>query len=146
MEEHRLNWFNVQKEVKYALKNWIDEGCLALEFPTIRDSILELGLGYVFAEPEECNLITFVRKFYANWNTSCGGSTKIKVGGQVAWFTIRSFNPFLGTSVVDIEMYFMILEKPPYRDIRHTLHGEHSDARWARVKIASLDTPISLLD
>ncbi|MCD7459492.1 hypothetical protein HAX54_041037, partial [Datura stramonium] len=56
VEEHGLKWFNAQKVANYAPKNWIDEGCLALEYPTIRDTINESGLGYVFAEPEECNL------------------------------------------------------------------------------------------
>ncbi|MCE0481840.1 hypothetical protein HAX54_039929 [Datura stramonium] len=56
MEPHGLSWFNAQKEVKYAPKNWIDEGHLALEFPIIRDNVCELGLGYIFAEPKECNL------------------------------------------------------------------------------------------
>ncbi|MCD7465215.1 hypothetical protein HAX54_000804, partial [Datura stramonium] len=31
-------------------------GCLALEFPTIRDKVRELGLSYIFVESEECNL------------------------------------------------------------------------------------------
>ncbi|MCE3215842.1 hypothetical protein HAX54_003734, partial [Datura stramonium] len=88
-----IKWFNAQKEEKYAPKNCIDEGRLALECPTIRDSISELGLGYVFAEPEECNL-ALVREFYANWDTSFGDNTKIKIQGQVVHFTARSFNAF----------------------------------------------------
>ncbi|MCD7449884.1 hypothetical protein HAX54_002042, partial [Datura stramonium] len=44
----------------------------------------------------------------------------------------RSFNEFLGIPVEDPKMYFQFLEKPPYRDIRHTLCGEHSIARWTR--------------
>ncbi|MCE5165937.1 hypothetical protein HAX54_013272, partial [Datura stramonium] len=56
MEPHRLSWFNTQKEVKYDPKNWINKGHLAIEFPTIRDKVPELGLGYIFADPEECNL------------------------------------------------------------------------------------------
>ncbi|MCE3052220.1 hypothetical protein HAX54_051918, partial [Datura stramonium] len=83
VEEHGLKWFSAQKEAKYALKNWIDEGCLALEYPTICNTIRELGLGYVFAEPEECNL-TLVRKFYANWDTFFRESTNVKIG--VKWF------------------------------------------------------------
>ncbi|MCD9645302.1 hypothetical protein HAX54_034137 [Datura stramonium] len=39
VEPHGLAWFNTQKDVKYAPKNWIDEGRLALEFLTIRDKI-----------------------------------------------------------------------------------------------------------
>ncbi|MCD7471710.1 hypothetical protein HAX54_012336 [Datura stramonium] len=47
VEPHGLTWFNIQKEAKYSPENWIDEGHLALEFPTIRDKVCELGLGYI---------------------------------------------------------------------------------------------------
>ncbi|MCD7458090.1 hypothetical protein HAX54_037137 [Datura stramonium] len=40
-------------------------------------------------------------------------STKIKVRGQVVCFTVRSFNTLLGTLVVDPEIYFIFLKKPP---------------------------------
>ncbi|MCD7445833.1 hypothetical protein HAX54_000072, partial [Datura stramonium] len=103
VEEHGLKWFNAQKEDKYALENWIDEGRLALELPTIRDTFCELGLGYVFAELEECNL-TLVREFYANWNTSYGESTIIKEGCQMVR---RSFNAFLDMPVIYLEIYFL---------------------------------------
>ncbi|MCD7467515.1 hypothetical protein HAX54_004985 [Datura stramonium] len=53
VEEHGIKWFNAQKEAKYSIENRIDEGHLALEFPTIWDTIQELGLGYVFVELEE---------------------------------------------------------------------------------------------
>ncbi|MCD7451460.1 hypothetical protein HAX54_012129, partial [Datura stramonium] len=46
--------------------------------------------------------------------------------------SLWSFNAFHGIPVVDPEMYFLMLEKPPYRDIHHTLYGEHSASRWAR--------------
>ncbi|MCD9642380.1 hypothetical protein HAX54_029187, partial [Datura stramonium] len=45
-----------KKEVKYSPENWMDEGLLALEFPTIWDKVHELGLGDIFTESEECNL------------------------------------------------------------------------------------------
>ncbi|MCD7464279.1 hypothetical protein HAX54_052397, partial [Datura stramonium] len=101
VEEHGLKWFTAQKEAKY-----------------------------VFSKPEECNL-TSMREFYANWNTSYEKSTKVKVQGHVVHFTTRYFNAFLGTLVVDPEM-FLMLEKTPYRDIHHTLCREHSSAQWAR--------------
>ncbi|MCD7451459.1 hypothetical protein HAX54_011967, partial [Datura stramonium] len=72
---HGLTWFNTQKEAKYVPENWIDEGHLALEFLTIRDKIHELEAGYIFSEPERCNL-TLVREFHSNWDTSFGESTK----------------------------------------------------------------------
>ncbi|MCD7467817.1 hypothetical protein HAX54_005459, partial [Datura stramonium] len=39
------------------------------------DKIRELGVGYIFNEPERYNL-TLVRNFYTNWDTSFGESTK----------------------------------------------------------------------
>ncbi|MCD7471542.1 hypothetical protein HAX54_012035, partial [Datura stramonium] len=75
VEPHGLTWFNTQKEAKYAPENCIDEGCLALKFPVIRDKIHELGADYIFNEPERCNL-TLVREFYTNWETSFEESTK----------------------------------------------------------------------
>ncbi|MCE0482231.1 hypothetical protein HAX54_040746, partial [Datura stramonium] len=75
VEPYGLTWFYTQKEAKYALENWIDEGLLALEFPSIWDKICELGAGYIFNEPERCNL-TLVREFYVNWDTSFKESTK----------------------------------------------------------------------
>ncbi|MCD9645503.1 hypothetical protein HAX54_034495, partial [Datura stramonium] len=56
VEPYRLTGFNTQTEAKYALEHWIDKGFLALGFPAIKDRVHELGLGFIFAEPEECNL------------------------------------------------------------------------------------------
>ncbi|MCD7472918.1 hypothetical protein HAX54_014349, partial [Datura stramonium] len=39
VEPHGLTWFNTKKEANYAPENWIDEGYLVLQFPTIRDKI-----------------------------------------------------------------------------------------------------------
>ncbi|MCD7470843.1 hypothetical protein HAX54_011006 [Datura stramonium] len=69
VKHYGLTWFNTQKDAKYAPENWIDGDHLALEFPDIRHKIHELGAGYIFNEPERCNL-TLVREFYANWDTS----------------------------------------------------------------------------
>ncbi|MCD9560159.1 hypothetical protein HAX54_018640, partial [Datura stramonium] len=81
VEPHGLSWFNTQKEVKYAPENLIDEGRLTLELPTIRDKVRELGLDYIFAELEECN-ITLVREFYANWDTYFGENINVRMRGQ----------------------------------------------------------------
>ncbi|MCD9637603.1 hypothetical protein HAX54_020981, partial [Datura stramonium] len=80
VDPHGFTWFNTQKEAKYALENWIDEGHLELEFSAIRDKIHELGVGYSFNEPERCSL-TLVREFYTNWDTLFGESTKVKIIG-----------------------------------------------------------------
>ncbi|MCE0481251.1 hypothetical protein HAX54_038846 [Datura stramonium] len=68
INEHGLKWFNAQKEAKYAPEKWIDEGRLSLEFLTIYDTIHELGLGYMFVEPEECNLTLLVMVITVNTN------------------------------------------------------------------------------
>ncbi|MCE3215660.1 hypothetical protein HAX54_003145, partial [Datura stramonium] len=121
VEPHGLTWFNTQKEAKYAPENRIDEGILSLEFPTIRDKVRKLGLGYIFVESEECNL-TLVSEFYANWDTSFGESTKVKIRGQVVHFTFKIFNAFFNTPMVNLSEYFILLKKPQYRDIHHTLY------------------------
>ncbi|MCD7469109.1 hypothetical protein HAX54_007907, partial [Datura stramonium] len=87
---------SIAKEAKYAPRNWIDDGRLVLELPTIKEKLHELGVGYIFGEPLECNL-TLVREFYVNWDTTFGGSTKVKIRGQVVQFTHKRFNAFLGT-------------------------------------------------
>ncbi|MCE3215868.1 hypothetical protein HAX54_003853, partial [Datura stramonium] len=120
VETHGLTWFNTQKEVKYAPKNWIDEGHLALEFLAIRDKIRELGAGYIFNESKRCNL-TLLREFYANWDSLFEESTKINIRGQVVQFKAKRFNAFLETPTIYPSVYFILLEKPPYRDICHTL-------------------------
>ncbi|MCD7452736.1 hypothetical protein HAX54_017990, partial [Datura stramonium] len=43
-----------------AVEPHIDEGRLVLEFLTIREKLRDLGVRYIFVEPEECNL-TLVR-------------------------------------------------------------------------------------
>ncbi|MCD9639486.1 hypothetical protein HAX54_024057, partial [Datura stramonium] len=68
-----------KKEAKYSLENWFDKGHLAPEFPAIRDKVREWGLGYIFAELEECNL-TLVREFYDNWDTSYGEKMNLRSG------------------------------------------------------------------
>ncbi|MCD9638057.1 hypothetical protein HAX54_021760, partial [Datura stramonium] len=64
--------------------------------------------------------------------TSYGESRKIKVLGHVVRFTAMSFNAFLGKLVVDLEMYFLLLEKRPYNEICHIFCGEHSAAHCTR--------------
>ncbi|MCD7458971.1 hypothetical protein HAX54_039722 [Datura stramonium] len=70
VEPYGIRWFQTQKEAKYSLENWIDEGHLALEFPTIRNKVRELELGYVFAEPKECNLTLVVALVFISYGSS----------------------------------------------------------------------------
>ncbi|KAG5571634.1 hypothetical protein H5410_061400 [Solanum commersonii] len=52
-------------EASYFSDVCIDRDNLAREFPEILRQIRELGMEFVFAESEECNLY-MVREFYAN--------------------------------------------------------------------------------
>ncbi|MCE2055538.1 hypothetical protein HAX54_042842 [Datura stramonium] len=87
----------MQKEAKYAPENWIDEDLLTLEFPAIRDKLHQLGVEYIFAKIEECNL-TLVREFYENWDTSLrehqiedkGSGRAVHLQKAVAQFYSRS--------------------------------------------------------
>ncbi|MCD9558590.1 hypothetical protein HAX54_016032, partial [Datura stramonium] len=65
VEPYGLTWFNTQKEAKYILENWIDEGLLALKFLALPKKIRELGASYIFNESKMCN-VTFLREFYEN--------------------------------------------------------------------------------
>ncbi|MCD9646386.1 hypothetical protein HAX54_036169, partial [Datura stramonium] len=111
VEPHGLTWFNTQKVAKYAPENWIDKGLFALEFPIIPDKVRELGLGYIFVEPEEFNL-TLVREFYENWGTSLGESNEIKIWVQLVHFTFKRLNSFLSKHVLNLSEYFIFLKKP----------------------------------
>ncbi|MCE3050359.1 hypothetical protein HAX54_047051, partial [Datura stramonium] len=70
------------KEVNVADKSQKKDRPRKTDARSSAPKIRELGAGYIFNEPERCNL-TLVREFYANWDTSFGESTKVKVKGQV---------------------------------------------------------------
>ncbi|MCD7470005.1 hypothetical protein HAX54_009513 [Datura stramonium] len=127
--------FKTQKEVKYAPKNWINEGRLAFEFPTIQDKFRELGLGYISAGQEECNL-SLEREFYANWDTSFGESNKLKIQGQVFHFTYKRFNAFLEKPMVYLSECFILLEGTPYQDILFVVSTHQPIRQWIIMTLA----------
>ncbi|MCE3215042.1 hypothetical protein HAX54_000601 [Datura stramonium] len=104
VEEHGLKWFNAQMEAKDAPENWNDEGLFALEFPTIRGTVRELG----------------------SFNAFLG--TPVVDPMMYLIFLEKPPHRDIRTPVVDLVMYSLFLEKPPYRNIHHMLYGEHSAA------------------
>ncbi|MCE0482447.1 hypothetical protein HAX54_041237 [Datura stramonium] len=94
------------------------------------DRILTLGLGFVFDAPGDCNF-NMVRESLANWMPK-KRSNQVKIRGQVIEFSPIALNRLLGTPHVDPQSFVNIVKKPPYRDIRHTLCGSNSVARWTR--------------
>ncbi|KAG5585445.1 hypothetical protein H5410_045879 [Solanum commersonii] len=105
-----------QKEAAYLGDEYVDEGCLLEDFPHIHTRACDLGIHYTFVDQ---GLIR---------------NNRVR-------FTLEVLNEFLGSPICDNSEYIAMIERPPYRDMRHTLFGVTSMARWDRGKSgASLST------
>ncbi|MCD9646597.1 hypothetical protein HAX54_036578 [Datura stramonium] len=129
-EKEGKKWFKEHKESKYSYDMFIDRNCLSLVFPQMVDRILTLGLGFVFDAPGDCNL-NMVKEFLASWMPK-ERSNQVKIRGQIIEFASMALNRLLGTPNVNPQPFFVMVKKPPYRNIRHTLCGPNSVARWTR--------------
>ncbi|KAH0709561.1 hypothetical protein KY284_010988 [Solanum tuberosum] len=132
VERYGWTWFDCQREAKYMGDEYVDEVRLQSQFPVIYRIVVELGLRFIFYHPGDCNL-SLVREFYAN----CLMETKYKIvpiRGKDVEFSARILNELLGTPNYDADDFNMLKEKSPYRDIRHTVSGVESTARWAHSK------------
>uniref|UniRef100_M1D9F4 Putative plant transposon protein domain-containing protein n=1 Tax=Solanum tuberosum TaxID=4113 RepID=M1D9F4_SOLTU len=114
-------WFECQREPKYMGDEYVHEVRLNSQFPVIYRTVLELGLRFIFYHPGDCNL-SLVRKFYANWLTQTMYKI-VPIRGKDVKFNAMILNDFNA-----------LKDKLPYRDIRHTLCGVESTARWERSK------------
>ncbi|KAH0709064.1 hypothetical protein KY284_010491 [Solanum tuberosum] len=131
--QYGKDWYECQQESKYLGDEYIDEGRLRQEFPNILAKINALGLQYVFMDQGEFNL-SLVREFYANWNTHRVEINKGFIRDSWVRFSVEALNEFLGTPNCDNADFLAMTERPPYRDIRHTLCGVNYVARWDRVR------------
>ncbi|KAH0661654.1 hypothetical protein KY284_026585 [Solanum tuberosum] len=132
MERYGWEWFECDREPKYMGDEYVHEVRLLSQFPVIYRTVLELGLRFIFDHPGDCNL-SLVREFNANWLTE----TKYKIfpiRSKDVKFNATILNEFLGTSNCDSDDFNTLKDKPPYRDIQHTLCGVESTARWERSK------------
>uniref|UniRef100_M1DFB8 Putative plant transposon protein domain-containing protein n=1 Tax=Solanum tuberosum TaxID=4113 RepID=M1DFB8_SOLTU len=111
---------------------YVDSVRLQYQFPDIYRTVVELGLRFIFDHPGDCNL-SLVREFYANWLTETKYKT-VPIRGRDVKFSARILNELLGTPDCDADDFNRLKEKPPYRDIRHTLCGVESTVRWGRSK------------
>ncbi|KAH0652424.1 hypothetical protein KY289_030102 [Solanum tuberosum] len=127
------DWYDSQQESKYLGDEYVHEGRLRQEFPNILIYINALGLQYVFMDQGECNL-SLVHEFYANWNTRRVEINKRFIKDSWVRFSVDALNEFLGTPNCDTADLLAMIERPPYRDIRHTLCGANFVARWDRVR------------
>uniref|UniRef100_M1DBM0 Putative plant transposon protein domain-containing protein n=1 Tax=Solanum tuberosum TaxID=4113 RepID=M1DBM0_SOLTU len=106
---------------------FMNEVRLQSEFPVIYHTVIGLGLRFIFDNPGDCNLM-LVREFYANWLTETKYKT-VSVEGKDVKFSTRILNELLGTPNCDPDEFNNLKDKPPYRDIRHTLCGVDSNGR-----------------
>ncbi|KAH0678643.1 hypothetical protein KY284_019728 [Solanum tuberosum] len=95
---------------------------LAREFPPILRRIRELGMKFIFADPEECYL-HMVREFYANWAPEAR-SHFVTVCGRNVPITPIGTTDILGTPQDTDPLVLIGLNiRPPYQAIRHMLCG-----------------------
>uniref|UniRef100_M1DTF3 Putative plant transposon protein domain-containing protein n=1 Tax=Solanum tuberosum TaxID=4113 RepID=M1DTF3_SOLTU len=132
VERFGWEWFECQRKPKYMGDEYVHEVRLLSQFPVIYRTVLELGLRFIFDHLRDCNL-PLVREFYANWLTETKYKT-IPIRGKDVKFNAATLNEFLGTPNCDSDVFNTLKDKPPYRDIRHTLCGVESMARWERSK------------
>ncbi|KAH0758007.1 hypothetical protein KY290_021500 [Solanum tuberosum] len=132
VQRYGWEWFACQQEAKYIGDEFVNEVRLQSQFPVIYQTVIELGLRFIFDNPGDCNL-TLVREFYANWLTETKYKTVLVRGKDVKFFA-RILNELLGTPNSDPDEFNSLKDKPPYRDIRHTLCGVDSTARWEQSK------------
>ncbi|KAH0730166.1 hypothetical protein KY289_001354 [Solanum tuberosum] len=128
------DWYECQQESKYLGDEYVDEGRLRQEFPHIHAQVHALGLQYVFVNQSEFNL-SLVREFYANWNTHRVELNQGLIRDSRVRFPVEALNEFLGTPNCDNSEFLAMIERPPYRNVRHTLCGVNSIARWDRVTL-----------
>ncbi|KAG5571889.1 hypothetical protein H5410_061655 [Solanum commersonii] len=132
VKAYGLLWFDCQREPKYMRDKYVDEIRLQSQFLAIYRTVVELGLKFIFDHLGDCNL-ALVHEFYANWLTE----TQIKhvpIRGKDVRFSTRVLNELLGTPNYDADKFNRLKKTPPYRDIRHTLCGVESTARWGHSK------------
>ncbi|KAG5572506.1 hypothetical protein H5410_062272 [Solanum commersonii] len=111
---------------------FVNEVRLQSQFPDIYRIVNELVLRFIFENSGDCNL-TLVREFYANWLTETKYNI-VPVRGKDVKFSAQILNELLGTPNCDPDEFNTLKDKPPYRDIRHTLCGVDSPVRWEMSK------------
>uniref|UniRef100_M1DNS8 Putative plant transposon protein domain-containing protein n=1 Tax=Solanum tuberosum TaxID=4113 RepID=M1DNS8_SOLTU len=129
----RKEWVECQNEEKYLVDEYVNEVRLQAKFLHIHEIVCDLGLRYIFENQGDCNL-TLVGEFYVNWITETRYNKSVPIHGKTVRFTSKVLNVFLGTPQCDADDYNRLKETPPYRDIRHTLCGVDSTARWDQSK------------
>ena len=61
------SWYKSHPKAKYFFDECIDRASLARAYPRVLARLEQVGMGFVFNRPTDCNL-HLVRELYANWN------------------------------------------------------------------------------
>ncbi|KAH0669439.1 hypothetical protein KY285_025463 [Solanum tuberosum] len=131
VNKERKTWYEKHTEASYFSDVIIDRDTLEHEFPQILRRIRELGMEFVIAEPEGCNL-HMVREFYANWAPEAR-SHYVTVRGRNVPITPTGITDILCTPQdTDPLVLTGLIIRPPYQAIRHILCGPQSMAQWTK--------------
>ncbi|MCD9559431.1 hypothetical protein HAX54_017388, partial [Datura stramonium] len=96
------------------------------------------GLCWVTNQEGKCNL-NIMREYFANWKPK-ERTNQVKIKGQIVNFTSVALNRLLGTPIIEpqpmkdlilrppIGKLDILILRPPYREIIHTLNGPNSIA------------------
>ncbi|KAH0725944.1 hypothetical protein KY284_001809 [Solanum tuberosum] len=115
-------WYKKHTETTYFSDVCVDGDSLAREFPQIQRLIRELGMEFIFADPDECNL-HMVWEFYANWAPEVR-SHYVTVRGKNVPITPTGINDILGTPQDTDPLVLTGLNiRPLYQAICHMLCG-----------------------
>ncbi|KAG5599531.1 hypothetical protein H5410_030901 [Solanum commersonii] len=137
VERYGWEWFECQRKLKYMINEYDYEVRLQSQFPVIYQTVLELGLRFIFDHPGDCNL-SLVCEFYANWLTETKNKI-VPIRAKDVKFNATILNEFLGTPNYDFNYFNTLKDKAPYRDIQHTLCGVESTARvWLKIMCSVL--------
>lgn len=90
--------------------------------------IQQLNMEFIFQKPSRFNL-GIVREFYANFQLDIH-THFVQVQGVEDNLSLLAIDQILGTTKVPSATLMGINTWSPYRDMRHTLAGPHSTARW----------------
>lgn len=110
----------------------VEERCLRAKYLAIWKFVHELGLGFVFGNPEDIN-VNLVLEFYAGYDPD-DPKQYVPIWGRLIDFLAIAICNYLETPDVPNEPLGNFIVGLTCRDLRHTLCGGNSMAAWVRDK------------
>lgn len=129
VDKDGLKWYKENKEEKHHPMERMDKESLVAEYPYILESIYHLRMDFIFNDLGECNM-DLVRYIFAKWFPKTQGN-EVNIRGKFITLDATTLNNSLRIPHVDHTRLKELYIRPPYQEIRHTLCGPRSTARWA---------------